>query len=176
MNALSSRLKAIAVVALVFAAAGFGLLGVIFGLNALPFSVPFGAEIASYRPLDTVNALRDLRPIVALTAAFLVAAAFVLILNTGYCDRMLEILADVLLMVMAAIAGFLAGYWAFLRFAGYDNFISAPFLQAALICPVIVFVVSLVPPQRLRGSKLLQIAATVVFLLAGPALLIGFRP
>ncbi|HCO55688.1 MAG TPA: hypothetical protein DIT93_11800, partial [Pelagibacterium sp.] len=115
MNPVASRLKAIAVTAAFFALSGLALLGVIWGLSALPFTVPGGLALTAYRPHDTVSILSDLRLPVALTAAFLVATAIVLVFSSAYLDKMIAIFADVLLMVMAALAGFVAGYWVLLR-------------------------------------------------------------
>lgn len=172
MNPVASRLKAIAITALFFALSALVLLGVIWGLAALPFPVPGQMALESYRPHDTVALLSDLRLPVALTAAFTVATAIVLAFDSGYLDRMIAIFADVLLMLMAALAGFVAGYWLLLRLAGYDNFIRLDFLQAAVICPVIVFALSLIPPHRVRGSWLARIGLVLALLLAAPALLI----
>ena len=118
MNPVSNRLKAIAVTAAFFALSGLALLGVIWGLSALPFTVPGGLALTAYRPHDTVSILSDLRLPVALTAAFLVATAIVLVFSSAYLDKMIAIFADVLLMLMAALAGFVAGYWVLLRLAG----------------------------------------------------------
>lgn len=172
MNPVSSRLKAIGATALVFALSAFGLLGLIWGLAALPFSVPGAPLWDAYRPHDSIGAVSDLRAMVALTSAFLFASAVILNLNAQYFDRMLSILADVLLMVMAAMAGFVAGYWVLLRLSGYENFLSLQFLQTALVCPVIVFAVSLLPFPRIRASILLKLFCTLVLLLGAPLLLI----
>lgn len=171
MNPVSSRLKAIALTAAFFALSALVLLAVLWGLEALPFSLPFGDALADYRPHDTVATLSDLRLPTALTAAFLVATALVLLASSAYLDKMIAIFADVLLMLMAALAGFVAGYWVLLRLAGYKNFISLGFLQAALICPVIVFGVSLVSPVWLRSSLLLRILAILILLVAAPVVL-----
>ena len=61
MNPVASRLKAIAVTAAFFALSGLALLGVIWGLSALPFTVPGGLALTAYRPHDTVSILSDLR-------------------------------------------------------------------------------------------------------------------
>lgn len=173
MNPVSSRLKAIAITAAFFALSALVLLAVIRGLNALPFSIPFGSALSSYRPHDTVAIVSDLRLPAALTAAFLVASGLVLIASSAYLDKMIAIFADVLLMLMAALAGFVAGYWVLLRLSGYDNFIRLDFLQLAIVCPVVVFTVSLISPARLRSSLLLRILAILALLLAAPVLLIA---
>lgn len=172
MNPISSRLKAIAITALFFALSGFALLGLIWGLNALPIAFPGQDALNAYRPHDTVAAVSDLRITVVLTAAFLVATAIVLILDSDYCDRMLAIFSDVLLMMMAAMSGFVAGYWALLRLAGYSNFITMDFIQAALICPVVVFAASILPLGRLRSVLPMRVGAALLVLLAAPVLLI----
>lgn len=172
MNPVASRLKAIAVTAAFFALSGLALLGVIWGLAALPFTLPGGQALSAYRPHDTVSVLSDLRLPVALTAGFLVATAIVLVFSSAYLDKMIAIFADVLLMLMAALAGFVAGYWVLLRLAGFDNFLRAEFLQAAIIPPVVVFAVSLVSPTRLRSSWALRIASILALLIATPFLLV----
>lgn len=172
MNPVSSRLKAIAITAAFFALSALVLLAVIWGLSTLPASAPFRGALLDYRPHDTVATLSDLRLPAALTAAFLVAFGLVLIISSAYLDKMIAIFADVLLMLMAALAGFVAGYWTLLRLAGYDNFIRIDFLQAAVICPVVVFAVSLVSPARLRSSLLLRFAAIAALLIAAPVVLI----
>ena len=172
MNPVASRLKAIAVTAAFFALSGLALLGVIWGLSALPFTVPGGLALTAYRPHDTVSILSDLPLPVALTAAFLVATAIVLVFSSAYLDKMIAIFADVLLMVMAALAGFVAGYWVLLRLAGFENFMRLDFLQVALIPPVVVFAVSLLSPTWLRSSWVFRIAAILAFLIAAPLMLV----
>lgn len=172
MNPVSSRLKAIAITAAFFALSALVLLAVIWGMDALPFSIPFGGALADYRPHDTVATLSDLRLPAALTAAFLVASGLVLMASSAYLDKMIAIFADVLLMLMAALAGFVAGYWLLLRIAGYENFLRFEFLQSALIYPVVVFAVSLISPARLRSSLILRILAIVALLIAAPAMLV----
>lgn len=172
MNPIGSRLKAIAITALFFALSAFALLGLIWGLDALPFALPGHEALRAYRPHDTVAAVSDLRITVVLTAAFLVATAIVLTLDSDYCDRMLAIFADVLLMMMAAMAGCVAGYWALLRLAGFANFITVDFVQAALVCPAVVFGISILPLGRLRAALPMRIGMALLILLAAPALLI----
>lgn len=168
MNPVSSRLKAIAITAAFFALSALVLLALIWGLVALPFPVPFHGELAGYRPHDTVAVLSDLRLPITLTAAFLVAFGLVLLFSSAYLDKMIAVFADVILMLMAALAGFVAGYWIMLRLAGYDNFIRLEFLQSALVPPVIVFALSLVSPGRLRSSLPLRLIAILVLLVAAP--------
>lgn len=172
MNPVASRLKAIAVTAAFFALSGLALLGVIWGLAALPFTVPGGLALTAYRPHDTISVLSDLRLPVALTAAFLVASAIVLGFSSNYLDKMIAIFADVLLMLMAALAGFVAGYWILLRLAGYENFLRLDFLQSALIAPLVVFGVSLLSPTRLRSSWAFRIVAILALLIAAPLMLV----
>ncbi|WP_417581577.1 hypothetical protein [Pelagibacterium sp.] len=172
MNPVASRLKAIAVTAAFFALSGFGLLGVIWGLAALPFMLPGGLALTAYRPHDTISVLSDLRMPVALTSGFLVASAIVLVFSSAYLDKMIAIFADVLLMLMAALAGFVAGYWVLLRLAGYDNFLRLDFLQLAVIPPIVVFLVSVISLPWLRSSWLVRIPAVVALLLAAPLMLV----
>lgn len=172
MNPVASRLKAIAVTAAFFALSGFGLLGVIWGLAALPFTLPGGLALTAYRPHDTISVLSDLRMPVALTSGFLVASAIVLVFSSAYLDKMIAIFADVLLMLMAALAGFVAGYWVLLRLAGYDNFLRLDFLQLAVIPPIVVFLVSVISLPWLRSSWLVRIPAVVALLLAAPLMLV----
>lgn len=172
MNSVSSRLKAIAITAGFFALSGLVLLALMWGLASLPFSLPFTRALSGYRPHDTIGVLSDLRLPVALTSAFLVSAGLVLLFSSAYLDRMIAIFADVLLMLMAALAGFVAGYWLLLRLAGYENFMSMSFIQAALICPAIVFAVSLLSPGWLRSSLLLRVLSVAILLLAGPFTLV----
>lgn len=168
MNPVSSRLKAIAITAAFFALSALVLLALIWGLVALPFPVPFEGALANYRPHDTVAVLSDLRLPITLTAAFLVAFGLVLLFSSAYLDKMIAIFADVILMLMAALAGFVGGYWIALRLAGYDNFLRLEFLQSALISPLIVFVVSLASPSWLRSSLPLRMIAILVLLVAAP--------
>lgn len=172
MNSVSSRLKAIAITVLFFALSGFGLLAAVWALGAVPFSLPGQSMFSSYRPGDTIAVLRDLRLTTALTAAFLVASAIVLALSSQYLDRMIAIFADVLLMLMGAVAGFIGGYWVMLRFWGQGNFIEWGFVQAALIAPAVVFGVSLIPPHWARSSWPLRIVLVLALLVAAPIMLV----
>lgn len=172
MNSISSRLKAIAITLAFFALSSFVLLALVWGLVALPFPAPFEGNLARYRPHDTVAVLSDLRLPNTLAAAFLVATGLVLVFSSAYLDKMIAVFADVLLMLMAALGGFVAGYWLLLRLAGYENFLQLGFLQAALISPVVIFAVSLVSPTRLRSSLLLRILAVAVLFVAAPLMLV----
>ena len=168
MNSVSSRLKAIAITLAFFALSAFVLLALVWGLVALPVPVPFGGDLAGYRPHDTIAVLSDLRLPNTLAAAFLVATGLVLVFSNAYLDKMIAIFADVLLMLMAALAGFVAGYWLLLRLAGYENFLQLGFLQSALISPIVVFAVSLASRARLRSSLLLRILAIALLFVAAP--------
>ena len=95
-----------------------------------------------------------------------------LVFSSNYLDKMIAIFADVLLMLMAALAGFVAGYWILLRLAGYENFLRLDFLQSALIAPLVVFGVSLLSPTRLRSSWAFRIVAILALLIAAPLMLV----
>lgn len=172
MNTIASRLKAIAVTALAFAAGAFAMLGLVWVLGTY---LPGGlgrAALDNYGPHGSIAALTDLRALSALTAAFLVITGLVLVIDSAYCDRMIGVFSDVLLMVMAAIAGFVAGYWLLLRLADYANFIGIGFVRAAIVCPLIVFGVSLLPLGRIRGNWPMRIALILILLASGPVLLV----
>lgn len=172
MNTVASRLKAIAVTALAFAIAAFCMLGIVWALSAFAPDAMGGREFDAYSPHASIAALTDLRAVSALSATFLVLMALVLLIDSAYCDRMVAVLADVLLMAMAAIAGFVAGYWVLLRLSGYNNFIDMGFIQAAIICPIVVFFASLLPIARLRAVMPIRLAIALVLLLGGAILLI----
>lgn len=172
MNTIASRLKAIAVTALAFAVGAFAMLGLVWVLGIFVPDAAGGLALERYGPHGSVAALTDLRAISALTAAFVVITGLVLLIDSAYCDRMIGVLADVLLMVMAAITGFVVGYWLLLRLADYSNFIDMGFVQAAIVCPVAVFAVSLLPLARIRTALPLRLGCTIILLLGGPALLV----
>lgn len=172
MNTIASRLKAIAVTALAFAAGAFAMLGLVWILGAFVPDAAGGLALNGYSPHGSIAALTDLRAISALTATFVVVTGLVLLIDSTYCDRMIGVLADVLLMVMAAITGFVAGYWLLLRLANYSNFIDAGFVQAAIVCPVAVFLVSLLPLARIRSVLPMRLGVILILLACGPALLV----
>lgn len=172
MNSTTSRLKAIAVTALAFVIGAFFTLGVMWLIGAFAPDAIGGREFGAYRPHSSIAALTDLRAISALSATFLVLVGLVLVIDSQYCDRMVSILADVLLMVMAAIAGFVGGYWVLLRLAGYSNFLDTGFLGVAIVSPIAVFLVSLLPLARMRDSLPLRSATILILLIAGPILLV----
>ncbi|GGA53065.1 hypothetical protein [Pelagibacterium lentulum] len=172
MNSLGSRLRAIGITVGFFAASAFVLLGTIWALAALPFTIPGLAELASYRPHDSIGAVSDFRIIAVLSAAYLAAMALVVLIDMPYCDKMLAIFADVLLMAVAAIWGFIFGYWLLLRLAGYENFLDLNYILASLIAPFVVFVASLVPLPRLRHPFILRLLVALVLLAGAPFLLL----
>ncbi len=98
--------------------------------------------------------------------------AIVLVLQSDYLDRMIAIFADVILMLMAAVAGFIGGYWILMRLAGETSAFELDLLQHALLAPVIVFAVSLITPGRIRSSVFLRVLAILVLLVTAPYLLI----
>lgn len=171
MNPVASRLKAVAVTALFFALSAMGLLGAIWGLSALPVPFPGRSELAAYGPHATIAVLSDLRLVFVLTAAFLVATAIVLVFESAYLDKMIAVFSDVLLMAMAAMAGIVGGYWTLLRLMGDDAAIRVDPLAAA-ICPLVIFIVSLVPPHRARSPLVLRIVSILALVAAAPLLLI----
>lgn len=173
MNSISSRLKAIAITAAFFAASAFTLLGVIWTLSALPS--PWQGRLDAYSATETIVALSDLRQVVALSAAFLVANALVVLLGSDYLDKMIAIFADVLLMLVAAVGGFMFGYWVMLRLAGSGITIGWPFIQTALISPVIVFAVSLISPRWARSALALR-GLVIIASLAGAAIMLISLP
>ncbi|WP_196258355.1 hypothetical protein [Pelagibacterium limicola] len=172
MNSTLSRLKAVAVTAMAFAVGAFCTLGIVWLLGAFLPDAVGAREFGAYSPHSSIAALSDLRAIMALSAIFSVLTGLVLIIDSQYCDRMIAVLADVLLMVMAAIAGFVAGYWILLRLAGYSNFLDVGFLRTAIIAPVVVFVVSLLPLAKVRAVIPARIALVSILLLGGPVLLV----
>jgi hypothetical protein len=172
MNSTTSRIKAIAVTALVFAIGAFSILGLVWVLAAFVPDALGGRELDAYSPHGSIAALSDLRAISALSATFLVAMALVLLIDSAYCDRMISVLADVLLMAMAAIAGFVIGYWVLLRLAGYSNFLDGGFLRAALVSPVVVFLASLLPLAKIRTALPGRLAMVLILLASGPVLLV----
>lgn len=172
MNSTASRLKAIAVTALAFAIGAFCTLGLVWLFSTFAPDALGGRRFDAYSPHASIGALTDLRAIAALSASFLVITALVLLIDSAYCDRMAAVLADVLLMLMAAITGFVAGYWVLLRLAGYSNFLDGGFLEAAIVCPLAVFLVSLIPLPKIRAALPLRLAVIVTLLVGGPALLV----
>lgn len=172
MNSTASRLKAIAVTALAFAIGAFCMLGLVWLFAAFAPDAVGGRRFDAYSPHASIAALTDLRAIAALSASFLVITALVLLIDSAYCDRMVAVLADVLLMLMAAITGFVAGYWVLLRLAGYSNFLDGGFIQAAIVCPLAVFLVSLLPLAKIRAVLPVRLGIILILLAVGPALLV----
>lgn len=172
MNSLGSRLRALGITTGFFAVSAFVLLGTIWALSALPFSLPGLTELAGYRPHDSIGAVSDFRMIVVLSAGYLAAMALVVLIDMPYCDKMLAIFADVLLMAVAAIWGFILGYWVLLRLAGYENFLSLDYALASLIAPLVVFGASLIPLPRLRHPFVLRLLAALLLLIGAPFLLL----
>ncbi|WP_404403932.1 hypothetical protein [Pelagibacterium halotolerans] len=173
MNSTGSRLRAIAVTALFFAASGLVLLGAIWSLDTLPLTLPGFGALADYAPGATLAGITQAPVFVALSAAYLVAGAIVVAIDTQYCDRMLAIFADVLLMAIAAAVGFAAGYWVMLRLLGSMNAFDFTALRTIGICALVVFVLSLIPPHRLRANIFVRLLSAIVLLLAGPLLLLN---
>ncbi|MCD7061042.1 hypothetical protein [Pelagibacterium xiamenense] len=173
MNSTASRLRAIAVTALFFAASAFALLGAVWGLDALPFVLPGFGGLADYAPGATLAGITQAPVFIALSAAYLIAGAIVVLIDTQYCDRMLAIFADVLLMAIAAAVGFAAGYWIMLRLLGTAGGFDFIALRPIGICALIVFILSLIPPDRLRGNLLVRGLTAIVLLLAGPLLILN---
>lgn len=173
MNSTANRLRAIIVTAVFFAASAFALLAAIRAIAALPFVLPGFDAIGSYDPRATLAAIANPSIFVALSAAYLVSGALVVLIDTQYCDRMLAIFADVLLMTIAAIVGFAAGYWILLRLLGTGDAFDFAALRPTGICAAIVLLVSLVPPHRLRGNLFARLLSALALLIAGPLLLLN---
>lgn len=173
MNSIASRLRAIIVTALFFAASALALLAAIRGLYALPFTLPGFGGLEDYDPGTTLAAVTNPSIFVALSAAYLVSGALVTLIDTQYCDRMLAIFADVLLMAIAAAVGFAVGYWIMLRLLGTGGAFDFVGLRPIGICALIVLLLSLIPPHRLRANLFARLLSVLALLIAGPLLILS---
>lgn len=161
MNSLSARVRAIAVTLLAFAIAA-GLAGGLFWAIAQVDVLAGLLPAALPQPGNWIELSGAMPAIRLLVALVFVIGAVVLVFSSAYLDRMFEIFGDVLLMVMAALAGTATGAWGFVRIMGSDRGFPVSAFIPLLLLFAILFVVLLLVPRRARsgwGGRLLAIIA-----------------
>lgn len=161
MNALGSRIKAIGVTVVFFTISAFFLLAVIWCFANAPFKIPFFGATETYNAIGGISAVLNFNALYTLSAAYLMASAVGLMFDSGYADRMIAIFADVLLLFLSGMVGFIGGYWLFLRIAGVIHNISLETFYPVLICALIVFIVSLLPLAKLRNTVFIRVLGSI---------------
>lgn len=141
------------------------------GIANVAAVLPLPHPLPGYAPGQTVAALLDLRPVVALGAGVLLAAALVLVLNSGYLDRSVQMLASMVTLVLASIIGIIAGFGLVLSVSTHHLAIPAGALPA-LVSFVVALVASSMPMARLRASLLTRSVIVLGLLIGSPLLLI----
>jgi hypothetical protein len=156
---------------ILFAASSALLLMLARGLGNVAAVLPLPKSLPSFAPLETISLLLDLRPFIVLGAAILLVAGIVLALQSAYLDRAVQMLASMLVLVLASIIGIIVGFSAFLAWAQHRLDVPAGALPL-LACFAVVLLASFMRVESLRGSFLLRYALAVCLVVGAPILLL----
>jgi len=170
MNYAKMQLRAAATALLLFAISSFLLFLLVRGIGNVAAVLPLPTPLPSYSPGDTVGALRDLRPVVALGAAILVALAILMIIRNAFLDRAVHMLASMLTLLLASSIGVIVGFSAYLSLTERHVVVPAGVLPV-VICLAAVMAGSFLALAGLQRSWLLRTVLAPVLAIGAPILL-----
>jgi hypothetical protein len=165
------QLKAASTAFILFLFASLTLFALVRGVGNVAAALPLPKSLPSYSPLQTIGALLDLRPLIAIGAGILLVAAIVLIVRSAFLDRAVYMLASMLTLVLASIIGIVAGFAAFVAVTEHRLIVPQGIIPAA-ICFAIVLFLSFTSLDSLRRSLLLRTMLVPILAIGAPVLLV----
>ena len=114
MNYAKMQLRAAATAFVLFALSSLLLFLLVRGVGNIAAALPLPHPLPSYSPGDTVGALLDLKPVIALGAVTLLALAIVMIVRNAFLDRAVHMFASMLTLLLASSIGVIAGFGGYL--------------------------------------------------------------
>ncbi|HVX81443.1 MAG TPA: hypothetical protein VHB23_08690 [Devosiaceae bacterium] len=164
------QLRAAATAFVLFAISSFLLFLLVRGVGNITAVLPLPVRLPAYSPGDTIGALLDLRPVIALAAATLLVLAVLMIVRNAFLDRAVHMFASMLTLLLASSVGVIAGFGAYLSVT--QRHLVLP--QGALpvvICLAALTAGSLIALAGLQRSLLLRTLLAPVLALGAPILL-----
>src|ERR1700744_5208221 len=114
MGYAKMQLRAAATAFVLFAVSSLALFLLVRGVGNIAAVLPLPKPLPAYSPGDTIGALLDLRPVIALGAATLLALAGVMIIRSAFLDRAVHMFVSMLTLLLASSIGIIAGFGAYL--------------------------------------------------------------
>jgi hypothetical protein len=171
MEFMRLQVRAAATAFGIFAVASLLLLLLVRGVGNIAAALPWPPHLPAYSPADTLASILDLKPLVALGAGVLLAAAFVLIVRSSFLDRAIYMLVSMLTLVLASSLGIAIGFAAY-YFALDRRVMVPPGLLPAALAFILMLAISAASLDGLRRSLLLRTVLMPVLVVAAPVLLI----
>jgi hypothetical protein len=171
MDFVKLQVRAAATAFVLFAFASLALFMLVRGVGnvaaVLPIHLP---KLPPYSPVDTIGAILDLRPLIALGAGTLLAVALVMIVRNAYLDRAVYMLVSMLTLVLASSIGIVAGFGLY-RSITEHKVVVPPGVIPAAIAFAVVLVLSFASLDGLRRSLILRTLLVPVLAVGAPVLL-----
>jgi hypothetical protein len=165
------QIKAAATAFVLFAFASVALFFLVRAVGNMAAVLPLPRELPPYSPVQTIGAVLDLRPLIALGAGTLLATAVVMIIRNAFLDRAVYMLVSMLTLVLASSIGIVAGFGAYLTITEHKLVIPPGILPAAIAFGVMM-VLSFADLDGLRRSLLLRTLLAPILVVGAPILLI----
>ena len=171
MNYAKMQMRAALTAFVLFAISSLALFLLVRGVGNIASVLTLPKPLPPYSPGDTVGALLDLRPVIALGAATLLALAVVMIIRNGFLDRAVHMFVSMLVLLLASSIGVIVGFGAYLSINERHLVVPGGLIPAA-ICLAILMAVSFFSLEGLRQSWILRTILAPVLAIGAPILLI----
>ncbi|HTJ56343.1 MAG TPA: hypothetical protein VL418_02095 [Devosiaceae bacterium] len=171
MSFAKLQIKAAATAFALFACASLALFFLVRSVGNVAAVLPLARQLPAYSPVQTIGAVLDLRPVIALGAGTLLAAGVVLVIRNAFLDRAVYMLISMLTLVLASSIGIVAGFGAYHSIIDHKLLVPPGLLPSAIALGVMM-VLSLANFDGLRSSLLLRTLLAPVLVVGAPILLI----
>ena len=171
MNYAKMQFRAAATAFVVFAVASLLLFLLVRGVGNVAAVLPLPKPLPSYSPGDTIGALLNLKPVIAVGAATLLAVALVLIVRSAFLDRAVHMFVSMLTLLLASSIGIIVGFGGYLSIIARNLVVPGGVLPAA-ICFAVMLAISFISLDGLRRSLIIRTLLVPVLAIGAPMLLI----
>ena len=171
MGFMKLQLRAAGTALVMFACASLALFFLVRAVGNIAAALPLPRELPPYSPVQTIGAVLDLRPLIAIGAGTLLAAAVVLIVRNAFLDRAVYMLVSMMTLVLASSIGIVAGFGAYLSITEHKLVVPPGVLPTAIALAVLLGL-SLASLDGLRRSLLLRTVLAPLLVIGAPVLLI----
>ena len=170
MGYVKLQIRAAATAFLLFAFASLALFFLVRGVGNIAAVLPLPRDLPNYSPVQTIGAILDLRPLIALGAGTLLAAAVVMVISNAFLDRTVYMLVSMMTLVLASSIGIVAGFGAYLTITEH-RLVIPPGVVPVAIAFAVLMLLSFASLDGLRRSLLLRTALVPVLAIGAPLLL-----
>ena len=171
MNYAKLQLRAGATALVLFSVSSLALFLLVRGVGNIASVLPLPKPLPSYSPGDTIGALLDLKPVIAMAAATLLALAIVVLIRNAFLDRAVHMFVSMLVLLLASSLGIVIGFGAYLSINARHLIVPGGLLPGA-VCLAILMAVSCFNLDTLRASWVLRTILAPVLAIGAPLLLI----